>query len=197
MSRIGYGRTRLELASTVKKILTVVLIRSRTTGLENNGSGFFKRNPELSLRTTIQIGKKRALVTRENVMKRFTDFRNYIEVEVGDSDLLKDPSRIYNTDENGFALCTKGNREIGCRGAPVVYHFANSDKSQLTVMAAVSATAHYIPPIIFYPCQRFTYTPSKDSKMQHLEDLKTAGLTPSYLRRGCRTYLYPRLMKGK
>jgi len=162
MSRICYGRTRQELASTVKKILDA---DGRPNPFKDNRpgkrwlKGFFKRNPELSLRTTIQIGKERALVTREKVMKWFTDFRNYIEVELGDSDLLKDPSRFYNADESGFALCTKGNQVIGCRGAPVVYHFANSDKSQLTVMAAVSATAHYIPPMIIYTGQRFTYNP--------------------------------------
>lgn len=83
----------------------------------------------------------------------------YIENEVGDKDLLSDPSRIYNADESGFSLCLKDNQVIGYKGAPVIYHFGNSDKTQLTVMAAVSATAHYVPPMIIFPGQRFTYDP--------------------------------------
>ena len=162
MARIGYGRTRQELANTVKKILDD---DGRSTPFKENKpgkewlNGFFRRHPSLTLRTTIQLGKERAIVSAEKINKWFNDFRQYIEEEVRDPDLLNDPSRIYNADESGFSLCMKGNRVVGFKGAPVVYHFGNSDKTQLTVMAACSASAHYIPPMIIFPGQRFGYEP--------------------------------------
>ncbi|XP_060585333.1 uncharacterized protein LOC132741220 [Ruditapes philippinarum] len=127
MSKIGFGRTRQELALTIKKIID-----------EDGRPNPFKDNKPGT---------------------RGKDFRKYIEDEVGDKDLLSDPSRIYNADESGFSFCLKGNQVIGYKGAPVIYHFGNSDKSQLTVMAAVSATAHYVPPMIIFPGQRFSYDP--------------------------------------
>ena len=162
MSKIGFDRTRQELAVTIKKIIDE---DGRPTPFKDNKpgkhwlKGFFGRHPELSIRTTLQIGKERALISSDKVEKWFTDFRSYIENELGDKDLLSDPSRIYNADESGFSLCLKGNQVIGYKGAPVVYHFGNSDKSQLTVMAAVSATAHYVTPMIIFPGQRFSYDP--------------------------------------
>ena len=42
--------------------------------------------------------------------KWLKDFRRYIEDEVGDTDLLSDPSRIYTADKSGFSLCLKGNQ---------------------------------------------------------------------------------------
>ncbi|WAR19780.1 hypothetical protein MAR_001618, partial [Mya arenaria] len=57
MARIGYRGTRQELANTVKKILDD---NGRTNLFKDNKpgkewlSGFFRRHPELSLRTPIQ-----------------------------------------------------------------------------------------------------------------------------------------------
>lgn len=162
MARIGYGRTRQELANTVKKILDD---DGRPNPFKDNRPGkewlarFFARHPDLSLRTSIQLGKERAIVSADKINQWFSDFRKYIQNEVGDADLLKDPSRIYNADETGVSLCMKGNQVIGMKGAPVVYHYGNSDKTQITVMAACSAVGHYIPPMLVFPGQRFSYNP--------------------------------------
>ena len=58
MARIGYGRTRQELANTVKKILDD---DGRITPFKENRpgkewlNGFFRRHPSLTLRTTITL----------------------------------------------------------------------------------------------------------------------------------------------
>lgn len=69
-----------------------------------------------------------------------------MEEELWDKDLLSDPSRIYNAQMKSWNLCMKSNQVVGIKGAPVVYNLGNSDKTQLTVMAAFSASAHFIPP---------------------------------------------------
>jgi hypothetical protein len=162
MARIGYGRTRQELLHTVK---TIIDEDERPNPFHDNKpgrawlDGFFKRNPQLTVRTTIQLGKERAIINADKIKMWFDNFKTYIENEVRDSDLLSDPTRIYNADETGVSLCLKGNQVIGMKGAPVVYHFGNSDKAQITVMAACSAAAHYIPPMLVFPGQRFSYNP--------------------------------------
>jgi hypothetical protein len=95
-------------------------------------------------------------------MKWFEDLKQYVTDEVGDANLLEDPSRIYNANESGISLCLIKNRKvIGETGAPVVYQNGNSDKTQMTIMAAASAVGHYIQPMIIYPGQRFAYNPLK------------------------------------
>ncbi|XP_052086364.1 uncharacterized protein LOC127723648 [Mytilus californianus] len=41
----------------------------------------------------------------------------------------------------------------------IVYNFSSSDKTQITVLACTSATAHYLPSMIVYPGIRFEYNP--------------------------------------
>ena len=47
------------------------------------------------MRTTLQLGKERAIVSEEKVTRWFEDFQRYVEEEVGDKELLKDPTRIH------------------------------------------------------------------------------------------------------
>ena len=163
MSRIGYGRTRQELCGIVKKILHED--GRKTPFIENKPGrqwvrGYFKCHPELTLRTTVQLGKERAVISKQKIHQWFSNFQAYITNEVKDPNLLNDPSRIYNADESGFSLCPhKNSKVVGCKGAPVVYHYGNSDKTQMTVMAAVSASGHFITPMIIFPGQRFSYNP--------------------------------------
>jgi len=134
--------------------------RSETIGPEDHGwMGFFRRHPQLSLRTTIQLGKERAIISPEKISRWFDDLKRYVENEVGDKDLLNDPTRIYNADETGVSLCQKGSQVVGLKGAPVMYHYGNSDKSQITVMGACSAAAHFLPPMLIFPGKRFSYNP--------------------------------------
>jgi hypothetical protein len=163
MSLIGYGRTRKELAHVVMQIIEE---DGRKTPFTDNRpgrkwmDGFFARHPSLNLRTTVQLGKERAVINKEKILKWFVDLEHYVMHEVGDAELLQDPSRIYNADESGISLCqTKNKKIIGETGAPVVYQYGNSDKTQMTIMAAASAVGHYIQPMIIFPGQRFSYNP--------------------------------------
>ena len=61
MTKIGYGRTRKGLLTTIKRILDD---DGRKTPFKENRSGkgwvrtFLKRHPELSMRITLQVGKE-------------------------------------------------------------------------------------------------------------------------------------------
>ncbi|KAL5015099.1 hypothetical protein ScPMuIL_009369 [Solemya velum] len=158
MAKIGYGRTRQEVLTTVKKILDG---DKRNNPFKDNRPGkdwyyaFMKRHPEISERSPIQLGKERAVLSKETVGRWFDDFKEYMNV-TANQELLKDPTRLYNADESGFPLCPKTGRVLGAKGSKVVYNFTSSNKTEITVMACMSASGHYLPPMIVYPGQRFT-----------------------------------------
>lgn len=159
-AQIGYGRTRQELLLTVKKILNV---DGRRTPFKDNKPGedwfygFCKRHPEITVRTPMQLGKERAVITPESICKWFSDLRNFVYHELNDQSLLLDPSRIYNADESGFPLSLKNGKVLSMKGTKHVYNITSSNKTQITVLAYVSAIGHYIKPMIVYPGQRFGY----------------------------------------
>jgi len=202
MARIGYGRTRQKLPYTVKTILDE---DKRPNPFHDNKpgrawlGGCFKRNPQLTVRTTIELGKERPIINAGRIKMWFSNFKTYIENEVKDPDLLSDPTCIYNADETGVSLCLMGSQVIGIKGAPVVYQFGNSDKTQITVMAACSAAANYIPPMLVFPGQRFTYNSLGGgcSKKLSLVVRTTVGWTLRCFAAGLRLHLSQLSMNTK
>ena len=187
MSKIGHGRTRQELAGVVKKIIDE---DGRANPFLNNKPGrqwlrgFFNRHPELTFRTTVQLGKERAVINKEKLLHWFSDLTACVHDEIKDERILLDPTRLYNADETGFSfsLCpNKNSKVVGSKGAPVVYHFGNSDKTQMTVMAAASASGHFIPPMIIYPGQRFSYNPLDGFEEAAFGGQRMDGWTVRYL----------------
>ena len=158
MSKIGYGRSRQELIETVQKI---VKADGRPNPFTDDRPGkdwfygFMKRHPQISIRNPRQLGKERAVITPAKIEAWFHDFQHFIDTEVGDKSILKDPSRLYNADESGFSLCPKTGNVLGLKGAKSLYSLTASDKSQIIVLACMSASAHYLPPLIVFPGQRF------------------------------------------
>lgn len=64
--------------------------------------GFLRRNPSISRRVSQNLTVSRAAVTRENIMKWFSEVEAYIQTEYGNAKILEDPSRIFNCDESAF-----------------------------------------------------------------------------------------------
>jgi len=123
MSKLATAEHGRNFFSTVQKILDD---DGRVTPFRDNRpgrtwlDGFFRRHQELSLHTTMQLGKERAIVSAEKIGKWFADFKAYTKDEVGDQDMLTDPTRIYNADETDVSLCMKGNKVVGFKGSPVM-----------------------------------------------------------------------------
>ncbi|XP_061169161.1 uncharacterized protein LOC133178483 [Saccostrea echinata] len=162
MAAIGFGRTRNELLDTVQKILER---DQRPNPFKNNRPGkdwyyaFIKRNPIINERTPQQLAKERAVITPQKVELWFSDLKNYIDLDIKDPSLWTDPSRWFNADESGFPLCPKSGKVLAPRGVPSIYNFTSSDKSQVTVLACMSASRHFLKPLIVFPGQRFFYNP--------------------------------------
>ena len=72
--------------------------------------------------------------------------------EVKQADILQDPSRIYNCDETGFPLAPKKKKVIASKHDKHVYQGGmTSNKTQIIILLATSATAHYVKPLVMYP----------------------------------------------
>ncbi|XP_030834211.1 uncharacterized protein LOC105440922 [Strongylocentrotus purpuratus] len=160
MARIGMGQTKDDIKNVVKQTLDK---DGRPNPFPNNKpgdtwfSGFLKRNPRLSLRTPQAIGKERAIVTAGTINIWFDEFESYLK-EVNATSILTEPNRMFNCDESGFALGGEaGKRVLAEKGSKVVHVVKSSDKSQVTVLATVSATGTFPPPLIVLPGIRAEY----------------------------------------
>lgn len=109
LSKCGFPIKSDDLLNTVQKI---VKDSERQTPFLNGRPGktwlknFFKRNPSLAKREAETITKGRAIITEEFIRKWFKDLSTYLK-NIGQSNLLNDPSRIINGDESSFNLCPK------------------------------------------------------------------------------------------
>ena len=56
---------------------------------------------------------------------------------------------------SGFPLAGKLEKVVAGKGAKKVSSYANSDKTQITVLVEISAAGVFLPPTIMYAGQRF------------------------------------------
>lgn len=117
-------------------------------------SSFMKRHPILGTRNAEGVTKASACVSEEDIRKWFSEISKYFE-EQGLTEVIKDPTRIYNADETCFLICPKTGKVISQKGAKNVYFIEKaSPKENITVMFAFSASGRTCVPMIIYPYVR-------------------------------------------
>ncbi|CAG2225331.1 unnamed protein product [Mytilus edulis] len=75
-----------------------------------------------------------------------------------DHDGRKTPFKDNLPDESGFPQDPKSGKILAAKGSKNVYSTCSADKSQITVLACMSATAHYLPPMLVFQ-GRFRFNP--------------------------------------
>ena len=113
---------------------------------------FFKRHPQLALRMPMSLGKERAIVTPGIIPKWFREMKAHVDSQ--DRTLLSDPKRLYNSDETGFSFDAKGRKVVAFKGSKHVYAVSANTRTQVTVLATMSAAGQYLPPMLIYPYKR-------------------------------------------
>ena len=112
---------------------------------------FMKRHPRLSLRKPQATSVKRIKgFTKENV-KRFFDLYEPLLNLVNHN-----PCRVYNCDETGLTVVQhKTSKVLSLKGKRQVGAVSSAERGSLvTVVTCMSASGHFIPPLLVFPRQR-------------------------------------------
>ena len=154
MSAVGYGQTKQDVLNKVAELVTKLEIKTKW---ENGRPSekwyrlFMKRHSDLTLRNTMALSRSRASVSFDNILSWFRELEGFL-VTTGNFDILEDPTRIYNCDETGFPFSPKTAKVLTKKDQRNVYQAGiGGNKTQITVLVTVSASGHYIDPLIVYP----------------------------------------------
>ncbi|XP_063954148.1 uncharacterized protein LOC129283361 [Lytechinus pictus] len=154
MGRIGFGQTRGDIQSVVKKMLDK---DGRANPFVDNKPGkrwwssFRARHPQLVFRKPQPIGKERTAVTKNRIDKWFKELEDYLG-ENNARSILEEPNRLFNADESGFPLGGRASdRVLSLKGERVIQQFKNAEKGQVTVLVTACASGSFLPPMIVLP----------------------------------------------
>ena len=149
--RMVCPRRKEGIQASVKDILDA---KPRANPFKDNYPGdgwykaFLKRHPSLKVTATCSKG------SNKDIRKWFSNIEEYLS-EAGFSNILQDPTRIYNADETNFELCPKDNKVLAPR------EIRNADevesalpKSNISVMFTFSGAGEETPPMVVYPYKR-------------------------------------------
>jgi len=112
--RKGFPKWGEDIQASIKQYLDSSL---RQNPFKDNipGPGWFKaflrRHPELTTRTPEGVTAASSTVAEMDIRKWFKQIEQYFQ-EKKLTDVLKDPSRIFNGDETNFQLCPKTKKKF-------------------------------------------------------------------------------------
>ena len=142
---IGYPKTVRDILAVVQSILASRGVhRIVTCGW---WEAYRRRHPALTLRVPSSLSKARALASTRDVIDRYFDL---LEETLFENELKDCPCQIFNMDESGMPLDPKSMKTIHVRGDPNSVTTTSGNKAQITVVACVSASGNYIPPMIIW-----------------------------------------------
>ena len=141
---IGYARSKIEVLSLVHQILAS---RGRHVVVSNGWfASFQRRHPELVLRNPSPLSLARSQATDSEMLDRYFDL--LVETLVANN-LEDKPGQIFNMDESGCPLDAKAPKLVCARGShPCAVTSGN--KTQVTVVACVSAAGFTLPPMVIW-----------------------------------------------
>ena len=108
---------------------------------------FCQRNPQLSHRTAVPLSVARAMATDEHVIDHYFEM---LTDTLSNNGLMHKPMQLYNCDETGMPLGAYHHKVVAQAGSNPTCITSNSSKSQVTVLACVSATGVAMPPFVIF-----------------------------------------------
>ena len=142
---IGYARSKKEVMALVSRV-----IEGKGKHVEiSNGwwESFKKRNPKLILRLASPLSYVRAIASDRDTLDCYY---NLLEKTLLENGLLENPCNIFNCDETGMPLDSTGLRIVVEIGVKNPVHINSGCKSQITVLACVSAPGYSLPPFVIF-----------------------------------------------
>ena len=148
VAKAGYGKSRQQVKSLAANAI-------HDKGLLDTGSKlsngwyyrFINRNQQLVLRKGDPTANVRMdSVNKETMENYFSMLKDTLE----QYDLLNSPNQIYNVDETGMPLDHRPPKIVTARGQKKVRCRTSGNKSQITIIACVSAVGQVIPPFCYF-----------------------------------------------
>ncbi|XP_066985006.1 uncharacterized protein [Macrobrachium rosenbergii] len=115
---------------------------------------FRSRHPTITYRTPESLSSARKSISVQVIKQWFHDLQQYL-AEEDMSEILNDPSRIFNIDESGFSLSPKTGKVLAEKGDKIVFEESSIySKVNITVVGNICANGSIPPPMIIYPRKR-------------------------------------------
>ena len=166
-SEIGYAKSRKQVLAIVKRVL---LKKGKAVPVTNGWwESFCGRHPNLTLRAPAPLSKARAAASDPTVLDNYFDL---LEDFLEENGLREQPCQIFNMDETGMPLDAGHVKVVTHKGDRNPTAPSSGDKTQLTVVACVSAAGSFIPPMVILDRKSL---PPKKFPAQHMGCLQRAG----------------------
>lgn len=140
-----------------------------------------KRQGQLSLRKGDQIANVRMDCLNREVMNNYFALLKKIFTE---NDLLNSPDCIYEVDETGMPVDHRPPKVITKRGQKKVRSRTSGNRSQITVIACVSAAGQAIPPFVIFDAKGLNHEWTKGEVVGTRYGLSDSGWVDSELFKG-------------
>lgn len=157
----GYPVTRNQLSDSVALLAKNLGINNKFV---NGRPGrrwielFLKRHPNISSRISQNITHSRSKINENQIRNWFGRVSDYLKSSEN-SNILNNPSRIFNCDESAFFLSPKEKRVLAKKGSKHVYNrIGNDEKDCLTVLVNANAEGTLAPPMVIYSYKRIPYS---------------------------------------
>ena len=142
---IGYAHSLPQVLALAQQIVDCKGINTMVT--RGWWKRFCQRNPQLSHRTAVPLSVARAMATDEHVIDRYFEM---LMDTLSNNGLMHKPMQLYNCDETGMPLGAYHHKVVAQAGSNPTCITSNSSKSQVTVLACVSATGVAMPPFVIF-----------------------------------------------
>ena len=152
-AEVGYAKSVKEVCAIVGGIV------SKKRGLEHFSvthgwwDRFRSRHPNLTLRAGESLAYVRAASTSRQVIDHYFKM---LEDVIEKNHLIGKPGRIFNCDESGIPLQHRPGRRIALKGQKHVNVLTSGNKSNITVLACISASGCAITPMVIYNRKNLT-----------------------------------------
>ena len=172
-SKVGYGKSRQQVKS-------IAACGARDKGrlqfdkVLSDGwyYRFISRESGLSLRRGDPTANIRMNCLNEEYMNEYFDM---LEKTLLDNDLMNKPAQIYNIDESGMPLDHRPPKVITQKGQKKVRSRTSGNKSQVIVIACVSAVGHALPPLVIFDTKGLNHEWTKEEVVGTTYGLSAKG----------------------
>ena len=146
-AEVGCAKSGREVRAVVGAILGAKHGLENVTVSHGWWDRFRERHAHLTLRAGESLSYRRAVAMNRETIDGSFDHLDSILTKNG---LLDHPSLIFNADESGMPLNHHPGKPIAVSGQKHVCVLCSGDKTQVTVLACVSASGNAMPPLVIF-----------------------------------------------